>query len=136
MELSKDDSDNKKILTYFNQQYGKEPRHAPTVEEISKATGLSEARASGLIERMYQQDWLENPYRERDMYRITDLGIKQLETIYDPEYMKEVVNRHFEERKKEEQKIQRETKNLNLNTVGTIAGIIIGSVALIIAILK
>ena len=136
MEFSQDDSDNKKILTYFKQEYDKEPRYAPMVGKISEVTGLSEARVNGLVERMKQLDWLENPYQERDMYRITDLGIKQLETIYDPEYMKEVANRHFEERKKEEQKINREIKNLKLNTVGIIAAIIIGSVALIIAILK
>jgi len=133
----------RKILIYAKDDYEKEPRS--TVESGSIATDLliKETDTDVLLSRMYERGLLNNPYTENDMYRITDFGIRELDTTYNPEYRKKLdeeikLQKLEEQRKKQEQfniEEKRHHDNLKWSKWGVIGAIIVGSIGAITGII-
>jgi len=126
----------KKILDYMHEQFKEEPRHTIMAEDLVRSLDLEINVARGYLQRLKDRGLIDTPYRERDMYAITDLGIRNLETIYNPDYMKQVAKEHTLKRDKEENAIKREESNVTLQKIGIISAIVLGALALIVAILK
>ena len=126
----------KKILDYMHEQFKEEPRHTIMAEDLVRSLDLEINVARGYLQRLKDTELIDTPYRERDMYAITDLGIRNLETIYNPDYMKQVAKEHTLKRDKEENVIKREESNITLQKIGIISAIVLGALALIVAILK
>ena len=105
-------------------------------EDLVRSLDLEINVARGYLQRLKDRELIDTPYRERDMYEITDLGIRNLETIYNTDYMKQVAKEHTLKRDKEENVIKREESNITLQKIGIISAIVLGALALIVAILK
>ena len=124
----------KKILDYMHEQFKEEPRHAIMAEDLVKSLDLEVNIARGYLKRLDDRGLIDIPYKERDMYAITDLGIRNLETICNPDYMKEVAKEIILKRDKEKNIIKREESNITLQKIGIISAVVLGALALIVAI--
>lgn len=132
--MSDDEKIIRTILEYMHDEFKKESRSTVMAEDLVEPLKLQENVARGYMQRLSDKGWITTPYKERDMYVITDLGIRNLETLYNPEYMKELSKIQILERDKEKDALQRERSNLTYTKIGVISGIILGATGLIVAI--
>ena len=133
----------RKILNYLKSDWENEPRSAAMPFQIEKNISIERSEAEVLLNRMKERGFVTNPYREQDMFRITDEGISELNTTYDPQYQKKVAEeqrlREIEQqnkiKKQEEKEDKRHSDTLKWAKWGVIGAIIVGSIGAITGII-
>lgn len=129
----------RKILIHLKNDWTNEPQSTVMPFMIERDLSIKESEATVLLNRMEERGLVENPFVEKDMFRITDYGIVELDTTYDPEYQKKMTEeqrlREKEEKaelkKQEEKEDKRHRDTLKWTKWGVIGAIIVGSIGAI-----
>lgn len=98
----------REILICAKKYFEKESKSTIEAWLIARDLSMDETAAAVLLTRMREKGLVDNPYSERDMYRITDYGIRELDTMYNPEYQKKVELQRQEERSAAESEKKRQ----------------------------
>jgi len=134
----------KKILDFLKDDWEKEPQSTVMSFMIEKELSIKKTEADVLLNRLKERGFVKTPFKENDMFRVTDIGIRELETTYNPEYQKQL-EKQREDQKEEEEKEQerqegledtRHKDNLKWTKWGVIGALALGSIGAVTGIVS
>jgi len=139
----------KKILEFLSKKFQEDPSHYVFQKDVVDGSGLEYNDVKGECRMMDEEELIKKSLIPDYgiAYIIKSKGIEELNTTYNPEYKKKIdeemknqLSQQIEERKKKE-KIDQDVvdstkKQAKWQKYGVIAAIVIGFVALVIAIFK
>lgn len=98
----------RKILIHLKNDWTNEPESTIIPFQIERDLSIKESEATVLLNRMKERGLVKNPYVEKDMFRITDYGISELDTTYNPEYQKKMAEEQRLREKEEKAKLKKQ----------------------------
>jgi len=134
----------KKILILLKKDWEENIENTVFPLQVETELSINENESELLLNRLKQRGFVYTPFRENDMFRITDKGITELATTHNPEYQEQLLEeqrvREFDDEQEKIRQEKREDKKhkdtIKWTKWGVIGAIIVASIGAITGIIS